>query len=359
MKRTKSTDDQARVITDLQKRIRELEAADPKRANLAAELRKSRAELAFILDIVYDLIVYRDLNLKTIWASSRMVDWLGCSKDEIPGRVCYKARYDRTEPCPDCYVVRTMNTGEVSELESTSPDGTRWYIKCYPVRSETGAIIGTVEICQNITKIKTAEADLEKSLAQTRKLIDGYIRAVASMVESRDPYTAGHHKRVAKLAHAIGAAMALPPATLECITTAALIHDIGKVSIPAEILNKTRTLTDIEYAIIKTHPQVAYNILKDVEFPWPVADVVRDHHEHLDGSGYPNSLCGDAISLEARILTVADVVEAITSHRTYRPAYGIDRALDEIVRNQGRYFDQRVVEVCVDLFHSHSFTLDE
>ncbi len=359
MKRTNSTDDPARVNADMQEKIRELEAKDPERANLLAELRKARAELAIILDIVYDLIVYRDLNLKTVWVSSCMVDWLGCSKDEIPGRVCYKARYQRTEPCPDCYVVRTMNTGEVSELESTSPDGTRWFIKCYPVRDEAGAIIGTVEICQDITKIKIVEANLEKSLAQTRKLIDGFIHAVASMVESRDPYTAGHHKRVASLARAIGIAMALPPATLECITTAALIHDIGKVSIPSEILNKTSTLSDVEHTIFKTHPQVAYNILKDVEFPWPLAEVVLAHHEHLDGSGYPNRLRGDAIPLEARIITVADVVEAMVSHRPYRPALSIDRALDEIVRYQGRYYDQRVVDVCVDLFHSHSFTLDE
>ena len=153
--------------------------------------------------------------------------------------------------------------------------------------------------------------------------------------------------------------MGLSRDQIEGIRVAGLIHDIGKISIPAEILSKPRQLTDTEFSLLKAHPKVAYDILKRIEFPWPVADIVVQHHERLDGSGYPNGVKGDEILLEARILAVADVVEAMASHRPYRPARGIDKALEEIEKNTGKLYDPKIVDVCLKLFHEEGFEFEE
>jgi putative nucleotidyltransferase with HDIG domain len=175
-------------------------------------------------------------------------------------------------------------------------------------------------------------------------------------VEMRDPYTAGHQRRVSKLACAIAREIGLPGAQIEGIRMAGEIHDIGKIYVPAEILSKPGKLTDIEFTIIKTHAQVGYDILKNIEFPWPIADIVVQHHERLNGSGYPAGLKGGAILPEANIIIVADVVEAMSSHRPYRPAHGIDTALAEIVQNKGVLYDAAVVDHCVRLFKEKRFS---
>ena len=175
------------------------------------------------------------------------------------------------------------------------------------------------------------------------------------MVESRDPYTAGHQKRVAALARSIAQEMRLSPETIAFISTVSFIHDIGKISVPAEILNKPTKLNEVEYTIIKTHPQVGNNILMGIDFPWPIADVVMKHHERLNGSGYPNGLTGDKIPIEDKIISVADVVEAMASHRPYRPAPGIEKALAEITVNRGRLYDPVVVDTCLMLFRENKF----
>ena len=198
---------------------------------------------------------------------------------------------------------------------------------------------------------KRAKQKLQKTLEET-------IYALASAIEMRDPYTAGHQKRVTKLACAIAKEMGLSKEQIEGIRMAGLIHDIGKISIPSEILTKPGKLNDLEYSLIKTHPQAGYNILKGIEFPWPVAQIVLQHHEMMDGSGYPQGLCGKDILLEARILAVADVVEAMSSHRPYRPAYGIDKALEEISKNKGILYDPEVVNACLRLFNQKEFKFD-
>lgn len=181
---------------------------------------------------------------------------------------------------------------------------------------------------------------------------------MASVVEIKDPYTAGHQKRVTRLASAIAEELGLPKEQIEGIRIAGLIHDIGKVSIPAEILSKPGRITDLEFSVIKTHSQAGYDILKTIEFPWPIAQIVLQHHERLNGSGYPQGLSGEEILLEARILGVADVVEAMASHRPYRPALGIDKALEEITQNRGILYDARVAEACLKLFADKGFTLE-
>ncbi len=182
------------------------------------------------------------------------------------------------------------------------------------------------------------------------------IQTIAGTLEARDPYTAGHQRRVGELATAIAREMALPFEQVNGIRLAAIIHDLGKIRIPAEILSKPSKLTDIEYALIKTHPQAGYDILKDVKFPWPIADIILQHHERLDGSGYPQGLRDGQILLESRIMAVADVVEAMSSHRPYRPSLGIAAALGEIERGRGSVYDPVIVDACLRLFANKGFT---
>ncbi|MBN2398387.1 MAG: response regulator [Deltaproteobacteria bacterium] len=192
----------------------------------------------------------------------------------------------------------------------------------------------------------------------TEKLLDsmeGTIDALATALEMRDPYTAGHQRRVGELAEAIALALNHPGDEVRGIHLAALIHDVGKIYVPAEILSKPVQLTENEFNIIKTHPRIGYDILGRIEFPWPIAEMVYQHHERIDGSGYPRGLKGDEIIFQARILAVADVVEAMTSRRPYRPAIGIETALEEISAGRGTRYDPDAVDVCVRLFREEGF----
>jgi len=202
------------------------------------------------------------------------------------------------------------------------------------------------------------EDEKESAVQALRKALGGTIHAIAATTESRDPYTAGHQRKVTQLAVRIGEEMGLKQDRIESLQVTGLMHDIGKISIPAEILSKPTRLTEVEQELVRNHPRSAYDILKNVDFPWPVAEFVLQHHERIDGSGYPNGLRGEQIHLEARIIAVADVVEAISSHRPYRPALGLDAALEEITENAGRLYDDAVVEACVRLFREKGFRFD-
>jgi PAS domain S-box-containing protein/putative nucleotidyltransferase with HDIG domain len=203
---------------------------------------------------------------------------------------------------------------------------------------------------RDITDRKQAEEALRRSYDQLRETFIATVNALASTVEMKDPYTAGHQRWVTRLACAIAKEMNLSEEQIEGIRMAGLIHDIGKINIPAEILTKPGHLSEIQYNMVKIHPQVGCDILKEIKFPWPVAEIVLQHHERMDGSGYPQGFSGTEILLEARILAVADVVEAMASHRPYRAAHGIERALDEVSRNKGTLYDSDVVDVCLKLF---------
>jgi PAS domain S-box-containing protein/putative nucleotidyltransferase with HDIG domain len=195
--------------------------------------------------------------------------------------------------------------------------------------------------------------------AKMRSGLEATIQAIAAALESRDPYTAGHQRRVADLAAAIAREMGLPEDKVEGIHFGALIHDLGKIQIPAELLAKPVKLTKLEFELIKTHPQAGYDIVKGIEFPWPVAEMVHQHHERLDGTGYPQGLKGEAIALEARILAVADVVEAMASHRPYRPGLGVEVALKEIQDKRGKWFSPDAVDACLRLFREKAYVLDK
>jgi PAS domain-containing protein len=209
----------------------------------------------------------------------------------------------------------------------------------------------------DITERRRSDEELKKSLAQVRNALSATVHAMAATVEARDPYTAGHQRRVSDLARSLAKEMKLSKEQIEGIRTAATIHDLGKIPVPAEILSKPSKLTDIEFDLVKAHCQAGHDILKGIDFPWPIARMVLEHHERLDGSGYPKGLRGDELLMESKILAVADVVEAMASHRPYRPAWGIDTALEEIVRNEGVLFDPEAVNACVRLFHEKGYTL--
>jgi HD-GYP domain-containing protein (c-di-GMP phosphodiesterase class II) len=202
----------------------------------------------------------------------------------------------------------------------------------------------------DITERKNVEEQLQKTLESLKNAVGVTIHALVSAIESRDPYTAGHQIRVANLARAIATEMELPPDKIEGIRMAGSIHDIGKLSIPSEILSKPTKLTNLEFLMIKEHSQSGYDMLKDVESPWPLAQIVYQHHERMNGTGYPRNLKGDEILLEARIMAVADVVEAMASHRPYRPGLGIEAALEEIEKNKGILYDNTVADACLKLF---------
>jgi PAS domain S-box-containing protein/putative nucleotidyltransferase with HDIG domain len=213
-------------------------------------------------------------------------------------------------------------------------------------------------IYQDVTEQKKAADQLRETLEGLRDALGGIIQVLSAMTEKRDPYTAGHQRRVAELARAIGQEMGLAADRVEGLRMAGIIHDIGKVSIPAEILSKPTRLSEIEYKMIQSHAQVGHDILGEVKFAWPIAKMILQHHERMDGSGYPQGLKGDDILLESRILAVSDVVEAMVSHRPYRSAQGIEEALKEIENNKGLLYDPAVVSACLTLFREKGYTLN-
>jgi putative nucleotidyltransferase with HDIG domain len=226
-------------------------------------------------------------------------------------------------------------------------------------RDADSSVLGYRGIIHDITERKRAQEQLQQSYLTLTSALRGTVDALAALAETRDPYTAGHQQRVARLASAIAVEMGLSDGLVEGIHMAGVVHDIGKIHIPAEILSKPTELTDIEWQMIKTHPQTAHDILRTVKLPWPVAKIVLQHHERMDGSGYPNGLTEEDILIEAKILAVADVVEAMARDRPYRPAHGIEEALHEISDKSGTFFYEPAVKACLRLFREKGFELEE
>jgi PAS domain S-box-containing protein/putative nucleotidyltransferase with HDIG domain len=246
------------------------------------------------------------------------------------------------------------------EMDFTRKDGTEGICETMvvPLRDTNDTITAVFGVFRDVTERKLAEEELQRSYLKLRESLIVTVNTLASTVEMRDPYTAGHQRRVTILASAIAEDIGLTEEQFDGLRMAGLVHDIGKFSVPVEILNKPGSLSETEFNIIKTHPQAGYNILKEIEFPWPVAQIVLQHHERLDGSGYPQGLKNGGIMLEARILAVADVVEGMASHRPYRPALGIEAGLEEIAKNQGILYDPEIVDICKRLFIEKGFTFD-
>lgn len=213
-------------------------------------------------------------------------------------------------------------------------------------------------IVRDITKRKEAEKKVEQSYQKLKKILNDVIETLASIVEVKDPYTSGHQKRVALLAVAMARELGMDEEKIEIINTAALIHDMGKINLPASVLTRPGRLSKVEFDMVKTHPRLGYDMVSHIEFPKPVADIVLQHHERIDGSGYPQGLKGNEIILEAKILAVADVVEAMCSHRPYRPSLGVAKAVKEIRKGKGKIYDPRAVGACIKVIKSKKIDLE-
>lgn len=323
-------------------------------------LQEGERFLSSVFSSILDGISVIDLNFTIVQVNSTMEKWHNHAFPLV-GKRCYEALYGRGEPCQPCPAHRTMLTGEphCETIPMKGVDGPSlgWVdVHAFPWLSKTtGKMKGVIKYLRDITYRVQAQKTVEESLGNLQKALNGTVKALANTLESKDPYTAGHQRRVVQLACALAQELGESPHYIEGMRVMGFLHDLGKIAIPGEILTKPTKLSEYEFNLIKVHPQAGYNILKEIAFPWPVALAVVQHHERLDGSGYPYGLSGHDIIMEARILAVADVVEAIASYRPYRPALGLDRALEEISQNQGVLYDTAVVQACLRLFSENRF----
>lgn len=321
-------------------------------------LRESDRRFKTILDSMQTGILMIDAETHVIVdGNPAAIAMIRAPKQEIVGHVCHKFICPAEEgKCP------ITDLGQaVDKSESLLINANRESI---PVLKTVALIIlgghrHLVESFLDITERKRAEEELKQSLERLRRTLEGTVHALAATAERRDPYTAGHQQRVTQLACAIAAEMNFPEEQIEGIHMAGLLHDIGKISVPSEILSKPGRISENEFNIIMDHSQFGHDILSRVEFGWPMAQIILQHHERMNGSGYPQGLSGEGILLEARILGVADVVEAMASHRPYRPALGIDKALEEISQKRGVLYDPKVVDACLRLFAERGFKFEE
>jgi len=311
-----------------------------------------------------------DRDGRVVFANKRAEEILGLTMDKIDGLTYNSPEWLITDfdgnpfPAEKLPFARVLSSDRpVYGIRHAigSPEGRHAYISINgaPIHDDTGNITEVVFSIDDVTQQRRAEEKISETIKQLRKSIDDTIRAMAMIVEERDPYTAGHQSRVAGLAVAIAQEMNLSEDQISGIWMASSIHDVGKMNIPAEILSKPASLTRIEFDLIKSHVEVGYKILETIAFPYPVAEIVYQHHERMDGSGYPRNLEGDEILLDARIIAVADVVEAMASHRPYRASLGIDAALEEIEKNKGVLYDSTVADICLRLFREKGFQWED
>jgi len=321
-------------------------------------LRRAEEEKTEILDSLSEIVAYYGKDMRILWANKTAGAFSGLSSIELVGSRCHDVWHKRKMPCENCPVVKVFKTGDCQESEIALSDGRVWFVKAHPVKDLEGDVSGVVEVVSDITIKKKVEQERRQNFNKSRRILEETVIALAATAERRDPYTAGHQRRVAHLACAIAKEMNLDEDKIEGIRMASIIHDVGKVYVPSEMLSKPSELSALEFSIIKTHPQIGYDILNPVEFPWPIAIIVLQHHERIDGSGYPKGIFGKDILIEAKILTVADVVEAMASYRPYRAALGIEKALAEIQKNRGILYDQQVVDSCIKIFKKKQFKFE-
>jgi PAS domain S-box-containing protein len=344
-------------------RVLSMEQGIRARKQAEKSLRESEAKFRALVESTSDWIWEVDEHGVYTYSSPQVHDLLGYTAEEVIGKTPFelmppdevgrlKAEF---QSCVDgkksLLLVENVNLHKNGKLVYLETSGV-------PILDTQGVYKGYRGVDRDITERKEAERERHASAQKQQQILLQTIEAIASTVEARDPYTAGHQKRVARLASAIAGEMGLPADTTQAIYLASTVHDLGKIRIPAEILSKPGRLNDIEFELVKTHPQTGYDIIKDIQFPWPIAQMVLQHHERQDGSGYPNGMKSNEILLEAKIIAVADVVEAMSSHRPYRPGLGLDAALDEILKHRGRLYDAAVVDCCLALFRDKKFVLE-
>ncbi|MGD0152860.1 MAG: HD domain-containing phosphohydrolase [Thermacetogeniaceae bacterium] len=325
---------------------------------------RSREQLHFLQTLIDTMpapIFFK--NAKGIYqgCNNAFADIVGMNKNDVIGKNVYEVN---PKELADIYYqmdnnLLTNHGAQIYELQIYFADGTKHNVIFHKAAYEdiAGSLGGLVGIIIDVTESKHAESKLAESYQKLEKNLLQTVQSLSSLAELRDPYIAGHQVRVANIACAIASEMCLSQAASKILRTAALVHDIGKTTIPTEILNKPGTLSNIERIFIQTHAQASYEILKTIEFGYPIAEIVQQHHERLDGSGYPGGLSKCNILFASRILAVADVVEAMASHRPYRPALPLEQAINEIERNKGSLYDPEVVDACLSLYHNERFQL--
>ena len=324
-------------------------------------LRKSQQEFASIFDNSPEASVYLDEKNKVLDINSRFSELFGYKLKEIKGKDINSGIIHPPDKIEEAKRLRKKAIKGYINYDTIrkKKDGT-----LFPASVSGSSVLidgktkGRIILYQDITQRQQAEQKIKQGYEKLQRTMEATIHTISKIIETKDPYTAGHQYRVSQLAARIAKELKFCPDKLEGIRIASLVHDIGKISIPAEILSKPTELNEIEYSLIKDHSRIGADILKTIDFPWPVAEIILQHHERLDGSGYPQGLKGDEILPEAKIIGVADVVEAMSSHRPYRPALGIDKALEEISQNKGILYDSEVVDICLNLFREKRFKFE-
>ncbi len=332
------------------------------RERLMKSFEESKERYRNLIETTSDWIWECDRNGKYTYSSPRVFDLLGYQPEEIVTRTLmdivspqqakiFMTIFDKLlvaqKPINGLENTCLGKNGQIVVLENNA----------VPIFADKDTFLGFRGIARDITERKVAMEELKKSRDDLHTSLEETVKSLASTAEKRDPYTAGHQMRVDLLASAIGKQLGISAQQLEGLHIASLLHDIGKITLPSEYLAKPARLSKEETAIMQCHPGVGYEILKNIHFPWPVAEIVYQHHEHLDGSGYPRALTDKEIFLEAKILTVADVVEAMSSHRPYRPSLGIDKALDEIRSGRGIRYHTPSVDACLYLINEKKIDL--
>lgn len=315
----------------------------------------SRGDLSQVLDLMPEAVMMIDRDLMVRYVNGGFTLLSGVPREKALGRKCHEVFPGDLCLTPGCPMNRIGEGMEQLRYECdkhcscgrSSPG----IVTVGAYRSVEGKLAGIIEIISDMTP-------LYESRERFRKTMGSLIQAMSLTIEKRYPYTAGHQRRVTKLCRAIAEELGFSWERTQGLRMAAAIHDLGKILVPAAILNKAGVMTAPEMAIIRAHPQTAYEILMDIEFPWPLAQTIYQHHERMDGSGYPRALKGDEILVEARILAVADAVDAITCHRPYRPALGLGAALSELQIQRGKQFDAAVVDACTHVLSTGRVALE-
>jgi PAS domain S-box-containing protein len=325
-------------------------------------LTQSQLDFKLIINSLSDGMIITDQQFKILFSNRAFSTMSGIEASNLIGNKCHDVFLGNLCFSPDCPITKLLSAGTqlVFDDEPHCKNGKHspWIVTISAYPDETGGIGGYVERFTDASAFRRVKQALNRSQDRLRRNMGAIIHAISTTIEKRDPYTAGHQRRVTKLCRAIATHMDFDWERIQGLRMAAAIHDLGKINVPSSILNKPGPISEHELAIIKMHPYTAYEILKDIQFPWPLADTIYQHHERIDGSGYPRQLKREEILLEARILAVADVVESITSFRPYRPALGIEAALAEIESNSEVLYDPSVVETCVALFKRHGFDFE-
>ncbi len=353
-----------KVAKDLKRKMEEPENTNKKKSQ--QNLEEANRFLRHILESSSKIsIVATDRDRVIEYWNSGAENMFGYSSPEVLGRhkvdILYPDDNKETQKIIQDARSGALNKkkGRTCEVIERRKDGKNIWVRLTitPRCDDKGHVNGILGIGQDITEQKQAEIERNLSMQKLREAISGIVTAMSRAVETRDPYTAGHQRRATDLARAIAKEMNLEKDRIEAIRLAGSIHDLGKLYVPAEILNKPGKLDEHEMGLIQKHVEAGYEIVKHIDFPWPVAEIIRQHHERMNGSGYPKGLLGEDIHIEARILAVADVVESTSSHRPYRPAPGLDKALEEISKNKDVLYDADAVNCCLRLFKEKGFKL--